>query len=112
METVARLFKGQEKANTTFSVSDNSAQYNLLENEFGLGNRLLIDTKTLQENLNAVQKAHALPQTEIDSAQAFPISVEMETGKYTIKASLYYLFIKSKSKQNFFQVITLGSFRI
>lgn len=80
VETVARLFKGQEKANTTFSVSDNSAQYNLLENEFGLGNRLLIDTKTLQENLNAVQKAHALPQTEIDSAQAFPISVEMETG--------------------------------
>lgn len=80
VETVARLFKGQEKANTTFSVSDNSAQYNLLENEFGLGNRLLIDAKTLQENLNAVQKAHALPQTEIDSAQAFPISVEMETG--------------------------------
>ena len=34
VETVARLFKGQEKANTTFSVSDNSAQYNLLENEF------------------------------------------------------------------------------
>lgn len=61
-------------------MSDNSAQYNFLENEFGLGNRLLIDAKTLQENLNAVQKAHALPQTEIDSAQAFPISVEMETG--------------------------------
>ena len=39
VETVAKLFKGQEKANTTFSVSDNSAQYNLLENEFGLGNQ-------------------------------------------------------------------------
>ena len=39
VDTVAGLFKGQEKANMTFSVADNSAQFNLLQNEFGFGNR-------------------------------------------------------------------------
>ena len=64
VDTVAGLFKGQEKANMPFSVADNSAQFNLLQNEFGFGNSLLIDRETLQNNLHAMQKAHSLPQTE------------------------------------------------
>jgi len=80
VNTVANLFKGQEKATTTFSIADNSAQMRLLQNEFGFGNRLAIDKDVLQANLQAMQKAHALPQTQIDTTKGFPISIEMETG--------------------------------
>lgn len=74
------LFKGQEKANMTFSIADNSAQASFLQNEFGFGNKLLLDEETINNNLHAIQKAHSLPQTDIDSIKAVPLSIEMETG--------------------------------
>ncbi len=80
VNAVADLFKGQEKANATFSIADNSAQFSLLQNEFGFGNKLLIDNETLKSNLHAMQKEHSLPLTEFESGKALPISIEMETG--------------------------------
>lgn len=80
VNAVADLFKGQEKASMTFSIADNSAQMSLLQNEFGFGNKLLLDKETLVSNLQNIQKAHALPQTDIESGKALPISIEMETG--------------------------------
>ena len=80
VNAVADLFKGQEKANATFSIADNSAQMNLFQNEFGFGNKLLIDEDTLKANLNAVQKAHSLVLSEFESGKVLPISIEMETG--------------------------------
>lgn len=80
VNAVADLFKGQEKASMTFSIADNSAQMNLLQNEFGFGNKLLIDEDTLKANLHAVQKAHSLALSEFETGKALPISIEMETG--------------------------------
>ena len=80
VNAVADLFKGQEKANATFSIADNSAQMNFLQNEFGFGNKLLLDKETLVSNLQNVQKSQSLPQTEADTSKALPISIEMETG--------------------------------
>lgn len=80
VNAVADLFKGQEKANATFSIADNSTQLNFLQNEFGFGNKLLLDKETLVSNLQNVQKSQSLPQTEADTSKALPISIEMETG--------------------------------
>lgn len=97
VNTVANLFKGQEKANTTFSIADNSAQFSLLQNEFGFGNKLLIDIQTLQANLHAMQKAHSLPQTDFSTDKAFAVSVEMETG--TGKTFVYTKTILEMNKR-------------
>lgn len=80
VNAVADLFKGQEKANATFSIADNSAQMNFLQNEFGFGNKLLLDDETLAQNLKNIQKSQSLPQTKIKTGKALPISIEMETG--------------------------------
>lgn len=80
VNAVADLFKGQEKAGTTFSIVDNSAQFSLLQNDFGFGNKLLLDKETLVSNLKNIQKGQSLPQTEIETGKALPISIEMETG--------------------------------
>ncbi len=78
VNSVADLFKGQEKANTTFSVDENVQQINFLQNEFGYGNKLMIDDDTLIANMHEVQKRHKLPITrDFDSKQ---YSIEMETG--------------------------------
>ncbi|MBO6288765.1 MAG: DEAD/DEAH box helicase family protein [Alphaproteobacteria bacterium] len=80
VNAAVELFKGQEKANMTFSVADNSAQASFLQNEFGFGNKLLLDEETINSNLHAIQKAHSLPLTDIDGLNAVPLSIEMETG--------------------------------
>lgn len=80
VNAVADLFKGQEKAGTTFSIVDNSAQMSMLQNDFGFGNKLLLDKETLVSNLKNIQKGQSLPQTDIESGKALPISIEMETG--------------------------------
>lgn len=80
VNAVADLFKGQEKATATFSIADNSAQMNLLQNEFGFGNKLLLDAETVTNNLHAVQKAHSQLQTDVEDIKALPVSIEMETG--------------------------------
>ncbi len=80
VNAVADLFKGQEKAGSTFSIADNSAQMALLQNDFGFGNKLLLDKETLAGNLKNIQKGQALPQTDFETGQALPISIEMETG--------------------------------
>ena len=80
VNAAVELFKGQEKANMTFSIADNSAQASFLQNEFGFGNKLVLDEETINNNLHAIQKAHSLPQTNIDGIKAVPLSIEMETG--------------------------------
>lgn len=79
VKSVTDLFKGQERTSATFSIADNTKQMQLLQNDFGFGNNLLLDEQTLADNLHAVQKRHRLPLTD-DTALPLHISVEMETG--------------------------------
>ncbi len=80
VNAVANLFKGQEQAHTTFSITNNAAQQSFLQNEFGFGNKLLINNEALKANLHAMQRERSLPLTDFESGKALPISIEMETG--------------------------------
>lgn len=80
MGAVTGLFAGQEKAHTTFSISDNSQSMLFLQNEFGFGNKLVIDDETLAKNLHAIQKTSQLPTTKDISTKDIQATIEMETG--------------------------------
>lgn len=43
VNAVADLFIGQEKSSNTFSIDDNAGQIRLIQNDFGFGNKLLVD---------------------------------------------------------------------
>ncbi len=77
VNAVTDLFSGQEKSSMTFSIVEEQQQ-KLLPNEFGFGNELLLNEKTLTENMHEIQKRNRLPQT-IDT-QNLQFNVEMETG--------------------------------
>ena len=64
VNSVVDLFLGQEKTKGTFSV-DNNGMDNFL-GTMGVGNALLIDQKTLADNMHAIQRRNNLPLTEPD----------------------------------------------
>lgn len=93
VNSVVDLFVGQEKTKGTFSV-DNNGMDNFL-GTMGVGNALLIDQKTLADNMHAVQRRNNLPLTDPDWGFNFgnvdfsnfsfqgntpQFSIEMETG--------------------------------
>ena len=78
VNAVAELFLGQEKASATFSIDENFSQKNLLLNDFGFGNKLIIDQGTLIANMHNIQRKFKLPLSRnLDERQ---YSIEMETG--------------------------------
>ena len=77
VNAVADLFIGQEKKTATFSIVQGE-QFSLLENQYGIGNALLIDDAAMLANMQAVQKHNTLPMTHDLEGRQF--SVEMETG--------------------------------
>ena len=81
VNSVADLFIGQEKSSTTFSIDENSTQMNLLQNDFGFGNKLMIDDDTLISNMHAIQKRHKLPITRDFESKQYSIEMETGTGK-------------------------------
>lgn len=95
VNAVADLFTGQEKSSTTFSIDENAGQMRLLQNEFGFGNKLMIDDDTLISNMHTVQRRHQLPVSrDFDSKQ---YSIEMETG--TGKTYVYTKTIHELNKR-------------
>lgn len=96
VNAVVDLFKGQENSRATFSIEKLSRQF-ALENEFGIGNVLRIDSETLQKNMHDVQKHNCLPMTQLEK-DVFPqFSIEMETG--TGKTFVYTKTIYELNKQ-------------
>lgn len=77
VNSVADLFIGQEKKAATFSIVRDDRP-TLLENQYGIGNALLIDDAAMLANMRAIQKRNTLPMT--DSLEGNQFSVEMETG--------------------------------
>ena len=77
VNAVVDLFTGQDKRHSTFSV-DHEAQMSFAQNDFGIGNMLLIDKDTLRTNMHTVQKRSNLPLT--DDVDEMRFCVEMETG--------------------------------
>lgn len=77
VNSVADLFIGQEKKTATFSIVQGERP-TLLENQYGIGNALLIDDETMLANLQTIQKRNTLPMS--DGLEGKQFSVEMETG--------------------------------
>ncbi len=80
VNAVADLFVGQEKKAATFSIVRGDRP-TLLENQYGVGNALLIDDETMLANMQAVQKRNSLPQTASLENRHFNIEMETGTGK-------------------------------
>lgn len=80
VNAVADLFTGQEKKTATFSIVQGDRP-TLLENQYGVGNALLIDDASMLANMQAVQKRNNLPQTASLEKRHFNIEMETGTGK-------------------------------
>lgn len=89
VNAICDLFSGQEKSSATFSIVEEQ-QISILQNEFGVGNALLINDATLQSNMNAVQRRNKLPLTSIKAptegetggvSRSFCVEMETGTGK-------------------------------
>ena len=89
VNAVCDLFSGQEKSSATFSIVEEQ-QISILQNEFGVGNALLINDAALQNNMNAVQRRNKLPLTSIKAptegetggvSRSFCVEMETGTGK-------------------------------
>ena len=80
VNAVADLFTGQEKQTTTFSIV-NGLRPTLLENQFGIGNALLVDEAALLANMHEIQKRNSLPLTEDAASMQFCVEMETGTGK-------------------------------
>ncbi|MFR9542283.1 MAG: DEAD/DEAH box helicase family protein [Rikenellaceae bacterium] len=76
VNVVADLFLGQEQLHSSFAIEMESAN-SMLETDYGIGDKLVVDTKTVAENMHAVQKRQSLPLTDCEDMQ---FSIEMETG--------------------------------
>ncbi len=79
VDAVADLFLGQERQQSTFQIDAGVEQQSLV-NEYGVGNRLLIDDKRLLANMHEVQKRNNLPKSN-DEPRRFCVEMETGTGK-------------------------------
>lgn len=80
VNAVCDLFCGQEKSRATFSIVE-ERQISLLQNEFGVGNALLIDDTALLSNMKAVQRRNKLQLTSDVKSRQFCVEMETGTGK-------------------------------
>lgn len=80
VDAVCDLFLGQEKKQATFSVAQGD-QMNFLQNDYGIGNALLLDDATILTNMREVQKRNRLPLTDELENKRFCIEMETGTGK-------------------------------
>ncbi len=99
IEAIVGIFQGQEICKTTFTVEKNIRQMRLgtVENELGIGNKLLLFPEEIQENLNSIQTKNGLPITKKLSQKDYNFSVEMETG--TGKTYVYLRTILEMNKR-------------
>lgn len=84
--SVVDLFKGQEKLQSTFEIS-NGTQLALFENDFGIGNVVNISAEDLINNMHEIQRKNNLPLTDDvidekgDAHRSFNVEMETGTGK-------------------------------
>lgn len=84
VEAVCDLFRGQELCRSTFTVSRATANGAFLpgmQNDLGVGNRLLLLDDELLKNLHAVQLRNGLPPSSSLASSDFTVEMETGTGK-------------------------------
>ena len=81
VNSVADLFSGQEKMQSTFEITQ-GLQLGLVENELGIGNGILISDEQLNKNMHEVQKRNNLALSDVENGvRSFCIEMETGTGK-------------------------------
>lgn len=99
VDSVCDLFLGQEKKQATFSVVQEN-QINFLQNEYGIGNALLLDDAAILANMQEIQRRNSLPLTSDICAEgklggasrSFCVEMETGTGKtYVYTKSIFEL---------------------
>ncbi|MDE0199487.1 MAG: DEAD/DEAH box helicase family protein [Caldilineaceae bacterium] len=85
IKSVCDLFGGQEVCRTEFTVTQLSsgpqAHLAFVENDLGIGNRMLLLEDEILENLNAIQLRNGLTPSESLSSLDFTVEMETGTGK-------------------------------
>ena len=100
IKSITDIFSGQEISTTVFTVEKaNNPQLSIIanENDLGTGNKLLLYTEEILENLNKIQTRNGLPKTKVSSKNEYNFSVEMETG--TGKTYVYLRTIMELNKK-------------
>ena len=84
VQSVADLFKGQEKLQSTFEITNIESTDLFNQNEFGVSNVVKISKEELLNNMHEIQRKNNLPLTDdiVDENGALHLSFseEMETG--------------------------------
>ena len=99
VDSVADLFKGQEKLRSTFEITNIEAIDLINQNELGIGNVISISNDALLANMHEIQRRNNLPMTndivDDEGAAHRSFCVEMETG-----TGKTYVYIKSMFELN------------
>jgi type III restriction enzyme len=104
VNAVVDLFCGQEKTSSTFSVTQEN-QMNLMQNDFGIGNALLINNKALIANMREIQKRNNLPTTDDLKEKRFCVEMETGTGKTYVYTKTIFELNKRYSFTKFIVVV-------
>lgn len=79
------LFRGQEVCRTEFTVTRDKAnpqeRLSFSENDFGVGNRLVLLDEEIHKNLNDIQLRNGLPPSGFLDSGDFTVEMETGTGK-------------------------------
>ncbi len=83
VRAVIDLFRGQPKIHSQFSIisGKSSASLGEIQNDLGIGNRLLLSDDEILKNLQSVQKQNGLPEDSNFKEGKFTIEMETGTGK-------------------------------
>lgn len=86
IESVCDLFRGQEKCRSEFTVVHHTetvsqGQLGLIENDLGIGNRLMLLDDERLKNLRDVQLRNGLAQSSDLASDDFTVEMETGTGK-------------------------------
>mgnify|MGYP000085412553 CR=1 FL=1 len=95
LRSVCDVFEGQEICQTNFTVPalESNDQWNLINTDLGIGNRIRLLSEDVLANLNAVQVRNGLKPSAILGDLNFTIEMETGTGKT-------YCYIKTIFEMN------------
>ena len=115
VDSVADLFKGQEKLRSTFEITNIEAIDLINQNELGIGNVISISNDALLANMHEIQRRNNLPMTndivDDEGAAHRSFCVEMETG--TGKTYVYTKTIFELNKRyGFTKFIIVAVFKV
>lgn len=110
VNAICDLFTGQEKKKATFSVNYDDV-IALAENQYGIGNSLVIDDETILKNMQKIQCNNLLTTTDDLQNRQFCIEMETGTGKTFVYTNTIFELNKRYGFTKFIIVVPSVSIR-